>query len=79
MTEHELQLLKNLEHRMATLDDQLAAITTSLANLTAEVQSIAKPEDLTPVTTALATLQAGQTAMEAQITAIAAKLPVDAS
>lgn len=41
---------------MATLNEKLDALTTAVTALTAAVAGIAKPEDLTPVETALADL-----------------------
>lgn len=57
---------------MATIEDQITAQTAILNQILTAVQGIAKPEDLTPVVTAIAGVQT-------TANAIAAKLPIDAA
>jgi hypothetical protein len=73
------RLTKLLEHHMATISDQLNTLIQLQQQTLAAVQGLspAKPDDLTPVTTAIASVQTTLSAVQTQVGAIAAKLPID--
>lgn len=78
-----LDLLTLWENHMKTIDQQLGdlttAVTSGLADLTTAVKGLspASPEDLKPVTDAIATLQGSVTSMAGNVTLIGNKLGSD--
>lgn len=64
---------------MATISDQLNTLIQLQQQTLAAVQGLspAKPDDLAPVTSAIASVQTTVSSIQTQVGAIAAKLPID--
>lgn len=74
-----LELLTLWGNHMASIDTQLAALQTGLTNLEAAVKGLspASPDDLTPVTQAIAAVQTTLNTVGTNVTSVGNKLGSD--